>query len=224
MKPQFKDAAIMHATRWRLSHQLQATGLPLEGGSGGCIKTQRIQHQLPKEHYYDALCVGTSTPKTFTVMPAYVAVWSAKGRGSRQRRRTDQYGFPIRYLSGIKEHCGFQTGGLVKAVVPHGQYAGTWVGRGTVKASGSFRIVTRMGIHPTIHYRYCRVLQRGNGWQITQERVSIPQKGGSGGPRPFGRGSPKGGTTHGLNAELSAPRRSNEKLGHLPLDRLFGSH
>ena len=84
MKAQFKDAAIMHATRWRLSHQLQATGLPLEGGSGGCIKTQRIQHQLPKEHYYDALCVGTSTPKTFTVMPAYVAVWSAKGRGSRQ--------------------------------------------------------------------------------------------------------------------------------------------
>ena len=49
-----KDAAAMNATRWRLYRGLQTTGLPVEGGSGGRTKMQRIAHQFPKEHYYDA--------------------------------------------------------------------------------------------------------------------------------------------------------------------------
>ena len=69
-----KDAAMMNATRWRLYTQLQATGLPVEGGSGGRTKMQRLAHAFPKEHYYDALCVGKSTPNRFTSLPAYVQV------------------------------------------------------------------------------------------------------------------------------------------------------
>ncbi|WP_053961156.1 RRXRR domain-containing protein [Sulfobacillus thermosulfidooxidans] len=49
-----KDAAMMNATRWRLYDQLKATELSVEGRSGARTKMQRIQHNLPKEHYYDA--------------------------------------------------------------------------------------------------------------------------------------------------------------------------
>jgi 5-methylcytosine-specific restriction endonuclease McrA len=170
LKTPLKDAAMMNATRWRLYTQLQATGLPVEGGSGGRTKKQRIAHHLPKGHYYDALCVCESTPDHFTTMPAYVQIWTAKGRGHRQMCRTDKYGFPIRHLSRQKRHFGFQTGDLVHAIIPRGKYTGTWTGRATVKASGQIFIVTTShGIHPTTSYRYCRVLQRGNGWTYRQK-------------------------------------------------------
>ena len=168
-KKSLKDAAIMNATRWRLYTQLQATELPLEGGSGGRTKMQRIQHALPKEHYYDALCVGESTPDWFTSLPVYVQVWSAKGRGTRQMCGTNKFGFPIRHRSRKKNHFGFQTGDLVKAIVPRGKYTGTWTGRATVKASGQIRIVTSTGVHPTTSHHHCRVLQRGNGWVYMQK-------------------------------------------------------
>jgi len=171
-----KDAAFMNATRWRLYEQLQATGLPVEGGSGGRTKKQRIDHGLPKEHYYDALCVGESTPMTFTGLPTYIPIWSAKGRGNRQRCRTDEHGFPTRHLSRHKQHFGFQTGDLVQAVIPRGKYSGTWIGRATVKASGQIRVVTSTGVHPTTSHRHCRMLQRGNGWVYTQT-PSNPERG-----------------------------------------------
>jgi 5-methylcytosine-specific restriction endonuclease McrA len=164
-----KDAAMMNATRWRLYEQLKATGLPVEGGSGGRTKKQRIEQHWPKEHYYDALCVGESTPAVFTRLPAYVQVWTAKGRGHRQMCRTDKYGFPIRHLSRQKQHFGFQTGDLVQAIIPQGKYTGTWPGRATVKASGQIFVATSHGIHPATAYRYCRVLQRGNGWTYHQK-------------------------------------------------------
>ncbi len=169
IKAPLKDAALMNATRWRLYERVKATGLPVEGGSGGRTKWQRTMHHLPKEHYYDALCVGASTPDHFAAMPAYVQVWSVKGRGNRQRCRTDKYGFPIRHLSRQKQHFGFQTGDLVQAVIPRGRYSGTWIGRATVKASGQIRIVTSISVQPTTSYRYCRELQRGNGWVYTQK-------------------------------------------------------
>ena len=161
-----QDAAVMNATRWRLYEQLQGTGLPVEGGSGGRTKKQRIEHGLPKEHYFDALCVGKSTPGTFTQVPAYVQIWMAKGRGTRQMCRTNQYGFPMAHRSRQKKHFGFQTGDLVKAVVPRGKYAGTWVGRLLVRASGSFDVSAQgHRVAQGISYKYCRVLQRQNGWQ-----------------------------------------------------------
>ena len=163
-----KDARAMNATRWRFFTPLQATGLPVEGGSGGRTKMQRIQHSLPKEHYYDALCVGESTPERFTALSAYVQIRQAKGRGHRQRCRTDK----IRHLSRQKNHFGFQTGDLVKAVILRGKYASTWTGRATLKASGLIVITTGSGINPETSYKHCRVLQRGDGWQYTQRRIS----------------------------------------------------
>lgn len=164
-----KDAAMMNATRWRLSEQLKATGVPVEGGSGGRTKKQRMAHGLPKEHDYDALCVGQSTPAAFTVLPTYVQVWSAKGRGNRQRCRTDKDGVPIRCVSRIKQRFGFQTGDFVQAQKIRGKHAGTWTGRLTARPDGRFVITTAEGLKIDVSWQACRLLQRGDGWQYSQK-------------------------------------------------------
>ncbi len=168
-----RDAALMNATRWRLYEQLKATGLPVEGGSGARTKRQRLAHDLPKEHYFDALCVGKSTPGQFTQMPAYVQIWTAKGRGTRQMCGTNAYGFPIRHRARRKVYCDFQTGDWVQAIVPRGKYAGTHTGRVLVRANGRFDIASHgHRVAQGISYQYCRLIQRGDGWQYEQKLVS----------------------------------------------------
>lgn len=162
-KKPLKDAAMMNATRWRLYNQLQATGLPVEGGSGARTKMQRIQHGLPKEHYYDALCVGASTPSLFGRITDFVQQWIAKGRGTRQMCGTDKFGFPIRHRSRKKNYFGFQTGALVQATFPKGKYAGTYRGRVTVRANGSFVVTTPGGLVEG-HWKHCTLIQRNEGW------------------------------------------------------------
>jgi len=171
-KKPLKDAALMNATRWRLYESLKATGLPVEGGSGARTKKQRIEHGLSKEHYYDALCVGASTPPVFGKIARYVQVWKAFGRGTRQLCGANRYGFPIRHRSNQKQHFGFQTGDLVQALIPRGKYAGTWVGRVTVRARGFLVITTADGTKAEVSHKACRILQRGNGWHVTQKRAS----------------------------------------------------
>ena len=61
-KAPLKDVAVVNSTRWALYERLQATGLPLETGSGGLTKWKRAQQFLPKAHRVDAACCGPSTP------------------------------------------------------------------------------------------------------------------------------------------------------------------
>lgn len=172
-KKPLKDAAMMNATRWRLYESLKATELPVEAGTGGRTKYQRFQHELPKEHYYDALCVGESTPKQFTTLPAYAQVWSATGRGTRQMCGTNAYGFPIRHRTGRKIHFGFQTGDLVVAMVPRGKYAGRWTGRVLIRANGRFDVSAGgKRIAQGISHKYCRILQHQEGWRYESQHIS----------------------------------------------------
>ena len=62
-KAPLKDATAVNATRWELFRRLQATGLPVECGSGGRTKWNRTTRSLPKTHWLDAACVGASTPE-----------------------------------------------------------------------------------------------------------------------------------------------------------------
>ena len=167
------DAAMMNAARRRLYEGLKATGLPVEAGTGGRTKYQRLQHDLPKEHYYDALCVGESTPKHFTALPAYAQVWSATGRGTRQMCGTNAYGFPIRHRTGRKIHFGFQTGDWVVATVPRGKYAGRWKGRVLIRANGRFDVSAGgKRIAHGISHKYCRTLQHQEGWRYESKSIS----------------------------------------------------
>ena len=88
----------------------------------------------------------------------------ATGHGNRQMCGTDKYGFPIRHRQAIKRHFGFETGDLVRAIVPTGKRKGTHTGRLLCRASGSFDISTNNGRAAGISHRYCRIIQRRDGY------------------------------------------------------------
>jgi 5-methylcytosine-specific restriction endonuclease McrA len=116
-KKPLADTAAVNATRFKLLEVLKATGLPVETGSGGLTKFNRTQQGLDKTHWIDAACVGKSTP-TLSVKHVKPLLIKATGHGTRQSCRTDKYGFPDRHCARTKFHFGFQTGDIVKAVVP----------------------------------------------------------------------------------------------------------
>ncbi len=121
-KAPLRDAAALNSTRWALYEALQATGLPVETGSGGRTKWNRTLRGLPKTHWLDAACVGESTPATLwtsgTLHPLPIR---ATGHGSRQMCRMDKDGFPRTRAKQAKRVQGFQTGDIVRAVVPTGK-------------------------------------------------------------------------------------------------------
>lgn len=173
LKAPLKDATAVNATRWALYRRLLSLGFAVEVGSGGRTKYNRERAMVPKEHYWDAACVGEGTPERFRNIPAWVQVWEAKGRGNRQVCRTDKHGFPVRHLNQKKRHFGFQMGDMVVAEIPRGKYAGRWKGRVAVRANGSFDLFVG-GVRAVqgVNYKHCRVLQRGDGWVYKQVRTA----------------------------------------------------
>jgi 5-methylcytosine-specific restriction endonuclease McrA len=63
-KTPLKDAAAVNTTRLALHSRLTTLGLPVECGSGGLTKWNRVSRDLPKTHWLDAVCVGQSTPES----------------------------------------------------------------------------------------------------------------------------------------------------------------
>ncbi len=162
------DAAAVNATRWVLFERLKATGLPLETGSGGLTKYNRESRTLPKTHWLDAACVGQSTPQHLETSRVRPLLIEATGHGNRQMCGVVEHGFPIRHRQRKKVHFGYQTGDLVRAVVPKGARAGTHVGRVLARASGSFDLRTKAGRQAGISYRYCRPIHRNDGYSYQQ--------------------------------------------------------
>ncbi|HWS83000.1 MAG TPA: RNA-guided endonuclease IscB [Ktedonobacteraceae bacterium] len=161
-KAPLKDAAAVNATRWELFRQLQALGLPIEGG---LTKYNRTTRELPKAHWLDAGCVGKSTPETLLVTGVRPLAVTAYGHGSRQMCLMNRYGFPRTDPKEKHPKHGFKTGDIVKAIVPaHLKRAGTHVGRMSAKASGAFTIATKSGTVPDVGKNYCRKLQRADGY------------------------------------------------------------
>jgi 5-methylcytosine-specific restriction endonuclease McrA len=163
-----KDAAAVNATRWALYERLQATGLPVECGSGGLTKYHRVTLNLPKAHWVDAACVGKHTPESLQVKDVQPLLISATGSGKRQMCSMNCYGFPRTGPKQAKKVKGFQTGDLVRARVPTGKYAGVHIGRVLVRASGSFDIRTKQGRVQGMSHHFCTLLHRGDGYSYQQ--------------------------------------------------------
>ena len=161
-KKPLKDAAALNATRWTIYRRLQHEGLPLEVGTGGRTKFNRVQRNLPKTHWLDAVCVGESTPEIIKVGDVQQLSITAMGYGNRQMCGTNKYGFPIRHRANQKKFFGFQTGDIVKAVVPRGKYKGVHTGRVTVRNRPSFRL-NGFDVHP----KYISIIQRVDGYSYT---------------------------------------------------------
>ena len=161
-----KDAAAVNSTRWALLNILKTLGLPVTTGSGGQTKFNRARLEIPKTHGLDAACVGDMDEIKDWKKPTLAI--KATGRGSYQRTRLNAYGFPRGYLTRQKRIKGFQTGDRVKAEVTKGQKIGSYLGRVAVRASGSFNLQTAQGVIQGVSYRYCKVIQRADGYGYSQ--------------------------------------------------------
>jgi 5-methylcytosine-specific restriction endonuclease McrA len=173
-KAPLKDAAAVNASRWALYEQLKKLGLPLEGGSAGRTKFNRVSRGLEKAHWLDAACVGKSTPENLSLRGIVPLLITANGSGNRQMCGTDKYGFPVRHRQRQKRHYGYQTGDMVRAVVTSGQKVGEYVGRVLARATGSFDIRTKQGRVQGISHRACTPVHRCDGYSYQKGKSLDP--------------------------------------------------
>jgi hypothetical protein len=155
-------------TRWALYERLQATGLPIECGSGGLTKFNRTTRNLPKEHWVDAVCVGKSTPEYLYFAHVVPLLITARGHGRRQMCLMDILGFPRTKPKGAKSVKGFQTGDIVRAIVLSGSKAGTYAGRVAVRATGSFNVTTKQRTVQGISHLSCTAIHKCDGYDYEQ--------------------------------------------------------
>ncbi len=169
-KAPLKDAAVVNSTRWALYEALLATGLPVEVGTGGRTKWNRSTRGLPKTHWLDAACVGASTPETLwtsgSLRPLQIR---ATGHGSRQMCAMDKYGFPRTRAKQAKRVQGFQTGDIVKAVVPSGKPT-----VGALGEAGHPCRARRGARHRQLQYPHCQ--WPGGGYQSSLLPPSPPRR------------------------------------------------
>ena len=164
-KKPLRDATAMNVMRPILFKRLQDFGLPIETGTGAQTKYNRTKQGLDKTHYYDAACVGSSTPKQLTIQCTRVLAVKATGHGSRQMCRVDKYGFPRTGPKKAKKQFGFQTGDMVHAVVPTGKKQGTYKGKVAVRSSGYFNVTTSTKVVQGIKHSYCKLIHKSDGYR-----------------------------------------------------------
>lgn len=172
VKRSLKDSALVNSTRWKVYEVLANTGLEVECGTGARTKMNRINHNLPKDHHYDACCVGKSTPNKLYFKTNKVLYIKNMGRGNYQRTTLDKYGFPRAYLPRQKYFFGFMSGDMVKAIVTKGKKKGTYYGSIACRSTGSFNINLLKGRVQGISYKDCKIIQKSDGYKyITESRI-----------------------------------------------------
>jgi len=150
--------------RDKLLSRRQVLGLPLEVGTGGRTKFNRVKQHYPKAHWIDAICVGESGGRVI-ISPNHAPLQiRATGHQSRQMCRVDKYGFPRTSAKQGRVHFGFQTGDIVKAIVTKGVKYGTYIGKVSVRSTGFFNITTPTATVQGISYRYCTPIHNSDGY------------------------------------------------------------
>ena len=172
----------MNSIRVAIGTKLKELGLPISFWSGSRTKFNRSLQGYAKDHWIDAACVGESGGRVYIPKSHSVLLISAQGRGSRQMCRVDRFGFPRTAPKKAKRVKGFQTGDLVKAIVPTGVKKGTHVGRVAVRSSGSFNIKAGNITVQGIAAKHCQMIQRTDGYSYQHyfskpTRLLLPLKG-----------------------------------------------
>ena len=168
-----KDASIVQIARNYMVKEITKLVSDTTTHDAWLTKYNRDELGLPKEHYYDALSVG-EIPNSFNFYIDKVLQISAKGRGSRQMCRVDRYGFPRTSAKALKSVKGFQSGDMVKVIVPNGlKQAGKYLGKVAVRSKGCFDIQTKTKTVEGIWHKYFRIVQRGDGYLYNYERRAI---------------------------------------------------
>lgn len=158
-KQPLKDASAVNSVRWAVFNMFQSTGLPVDAGTGGRTKFNRIGQGYPKAHWIDAACVGQSGQDVGLDPDQKPLQIKAVGRGSRQMVNSDKYGFPRGKAKQAKRVHGFQTGDMVRVVMPNGKYAGIHQGKVNVRSNGNFKV---NGID--FSWKYCKRIHAQDGY------------------------------------------------------------
>ena len=156
-----KDAAIVQSARNYVITELSKL-LEVSIGYGWQTSYQRKEIGLPKEHFYDALCVGNTYD--YAIKTNKVLIVKANGRGNRQMCLMDRYGFPRTKAKSTKSYQGFQTGDTIKATVLKGKKVGKYQGKVAIRDNGYFNITTKNSVIQGIHYSCCSIIQKGDGY------------------------------------------------------------
>jgi len=160
-KAPLKDASAVNTTRWALYERLKATGMPVEIGTGGRTKFNRLTQGLDKQHWIDAACVGASTPHALLIDRVHPLLITATGHGCRQMCLMNESGFPrTKPKARHKSYMGYATGDMVRASVPRGMHKGIHEGRIAIRFRPSFHL-ERFDVHP----KYLKHVQRNDGYQ-----------------------------------------------------------
>jgi 5-methylcytosine-specific restriction endonuclease McrA len=159
-----RDAAAVNATRWVLYEYLRAIGLPIETGTGGGPNGIASSGTCPRHDFLDAACVGASTPAVLQVQEVRCLSITATGWQCRQMCLMNESGFPRTRAKQQSRVRGFRTGDIVRAVVPAGTKAGTYVGRVAVRANGFFNVTTKTRTIQGIAARACRIIHHQDGF------------------------------------------------------------
>ena len=157
-----KDAAIVQLARNYMVKEVTKLIPDTTTYNAWLTKYNRDQLGLPKEHYYDALSVGNVANYKFPTDK--ILQISAKGRGTRQMCSMNKYGFPRTSAKTSKSVYGFQTGDMVKAIVPNGLKAGEYLGKVAVRSRGYFDIQTKTKRIQGIWHKHCHIIQRSDGY------------------------------------------------------------
>jgi 5-methylcytosine-specific restriction endonuclease McrA len=165
-KASLHDSAAVNATKYRLLEELKAFGYPVETGSGAQTSFNRHAQGYDKAHWIDAACVGENGA-VVQIKPLKPLFIKCMGRGNRQACKTDKYGIPNKWRTRTKVFFGFQTGDVVRVVIPTGKNAGMHTGRVSVRATGSFALATQGGKKDGIHHRFFRTIQQQDGYSYS---------------------------------------------------------
>jgi 5-methylcytosine-specific restriction endonuclease McrA len=156
-----KHASIIQSARTYTLKEL-AKDFDVTTGEGWETYANRKELDLPKKHYFDAMCIGDNYK--YKIIANKILEIKAQGRGSRQMCRMDRFGFPRTKAKSSKIVRGFQTGDIVKAIVTKGKKIGEYLGKVAVRVSGNFNITTTLGTIQGINHKYCKTIQKGDGY------------------------------------------------------------
>lgn len=170
-----KGAGKVNSYRYRLLDDLKEIIDNIETSTGAKTKYNRSKiANLPKTHYYDALCAGDNISDNF-IFPKDLKVMHIKavGRGSHCRTNTDKHGFPVSYFPNKKVFYGFKTGDIVKAKVPKKyKTGGVWLGKVSIRSTGSFKITLSNGEKiDGVNHKYCTLTQKADGYNYSFKEV-----------------------------------------------------
>jgi 5-methylcytosine-specific restriction endonuclease McrA len=167
-KQTLKDAASVNTTRWVLCNKLKEEFGDVELASGGRTKFNRHNQGLPKEHYFDAACVGLCD-KHIDVKTQYATINKIMGRGNRQTIIPDKHGFARGHRSRNKTKEGFMTGDFVKVKGITGRAI-------AVKSAGTVHIRDKNGKEISCSTKKALMLQHGDGWQRSILKINFNRK------------------------------------------------